>query len=145
MVTRSGAPGDAGSSRHAGAKKTVYFSARLPARTKSTLEKFARENRLSSSAAATQLLEEGLRMNRFPGIDFRWTPSGRQAHVTGTGLTAWEMHMIWTDHGRRVEKVLKNFPHLSAVQILAAARYIEAYPDEIPSTEPPPWARAVRV
>lgn len=123
----------------------AYFGARIPKRTRLALERYADERRLSASAAAAQLLEEGLRMERFPGIDFRWTPSGRKAHVTGTGLAAWEMHMIWESHGKSVEKILKNYPHLSAARIQAGAAYIEAHREEIPSMQRPAFARVVRV
>jgi uncharacterized protein (DUF433 family) len=123
----------------------TYFGARIPKKTKRELERYADEKKLSASAAAIQFLEEGLRMERFPGIDFRWTPSGRKAHVTGTGLTAWEMHLIWKSHGKSVEKVLKNYPHLTASQVQAGAAYIEAYPDEIPAMERPAFAKVVKV
>jgi hypothetical protein len=126
-------------------EKTVYFASRIPQGTRLELKKYAMTRRLSESAAAAQLLEEGLRMERFPGIDFRWTPSGRKAHVTGTGLAAWEMHLIWTSHGRDVGKVRRHYPHLTAAQLQAGARYIEAHPDEIPSMERPAFAKVVKV
>jgi uncharacterized protein (DUF433 family) len=124
---------------------TVYFASRIPKGTRLELKKYAKNRKLSESAAAAQLLEEGLCMERFPGIDFRWTPSGRKAHVTGTGLTAWEMHMIWQSHGRDVEKVHQNYPHLTAAQLQAGASYIEAYPEEAPSMERPSFAKVVKV
>jgi uncharacterized protein (DUF433 family) len=122
-----------------------YFGARIPKKTHLALERYAGEKKLSASAAAAQLLEEGLRMERFPGIDFRWTPSGRKAHVTGTGLTAWEMHLIWDSHEKSVVKILKNYARLSAAQIQAGAAYIEAHPEEIPSMERPAFAKVVKV
>ena len=127
------------------AEGSVYFSSRIPKRTRVELKKYAKAKHLSESAAASQLLEEGLRMERFPGVDFRWTPSGRKAHVTGTGLTAWETHSIWEAHGRSVERVRKNYGHLSAAQIQAGATYIEAHPEEIPSPERPAFAKVVKV
>jgi uncharacterized protein (DUF433 family) len=123
----------------------TYFGARIPKKTRLSLERYADKKGLSASAAAAQLLEEGLQMERFPGIDFRWTPSGRKAHVTGTGLAAWEIHMIWESHGKRVEKILKNYPHLFAPQIQAGAAYIEANREEIPSMERPVYAKVVKV
>lgn len=126
-------------------KRTTYFAARLPEETRSELERYARLHRLSASAAAAHLLEEALRMARFPGIDFRWEPSGRRAHVTGTGLAAWEMYMLWTAHGRSAGRVLKDYPHLTASQVQAGAGYIEAYPDEGPSGAPPAFAQTVKI
>src|SRR5579864_298377 len=121
-----------------------YLGARIPKSTRAALERYADRKRLSASAATAQLLEEGLRMEQYPGIDFRWTPSGRKAHVTGTGLSAWEMHMIWESHAKSAAKVLKNYPHLTAAQIRAGAAYIEAYPDERPSLERPAFAKVVK-
>ncbi len=123
----------------------TYFGARIPKVTRLALERYAGMKRLSASAAAAQLLEEGLRMERFPGIDFRWTPSGRKAHVTGTGLAAWECHLIWESHGRSVAKVRRNYPHLSAARIQAGAVYIEAHREELPSLERPAFAAVVKV
>lgn len=137
--------GTARKEKAAAGEGMAYFGARIPKKTRLALERYAGERRLSSSAAAAQLLEEGLRMERFPGIDFRWTPSGRKAHVTGTGLAAWEMHLIWESHGKSVGKILKNYPHLSATQIQAGAAYIEAHREERPSMERPAFARAVKV
>jgi uncharacterized protein (DUF433 family) len=124
---------------------SVFFSARIPGRTKEALETYAEARGASTSSVAARLLEEGLRMERFPGIDFRWTPSGRQAHVTGTGLSAWEMNMIWESHGRNVNRALKNYPHLKAAQIQVGSAYIEAYPREKPSIECLPFVQTVRV
>jgi uncharacterized protein (DUF433 family) len=123
----------------------TYFAARIPKSTRSALEEYAGRKRLSASAAAAQLLEEGLRMEQFPGIDFRWMPSGRKAHVTGTGLSAWEMHLIWESHGKSAEKVRKNYSHLTAAQILAGAAYVESYPGEKPAPGRPAFARVVKV
>jgi len=124
---------------------TAYFGARIPKKTRLSLERYADKKGLSASAAAAQLLEEGLQMEVFPGIDFRWTPSGRKAHVTGTGLSAWEIHMIWESHGKNVGKILKNYAHLSAAQVQAGAAYIEAHREEIPSMERPAFANVVKV
>lgn len=126
-------------------RRTTYFAARLPQETRAGLERYARLHRLSASAAAAHLLDEALRMASHPGIDFRWEPSGRRAHVTGTGLAAWEMHRIWRAHGGSAARVLKNYPHLTASQIQAGAAYIEAYPDEAPPGARPAFAQTVKV
>ena len=124
---------------------SVSFSARIPKVTLDTLKAYAKEAGMSTGAAAVQLLEEALRMIRFPGIDFRWSPSGRQAYVTGTGLTAWEMFMIWDAHKRSAARLLKNYPHLKPGQIQAGATYLQAFPEELPSLEPPPGMPVVRI
>ncbi len=126
-------------------KTAVFFSARIPRHTKEALDAYAGARDASASSVAARLIEEGLRMEHFPGIDFRWAPSGRQACVTGTGLSAWEMHLIWESHCRNIDRVLRDYPHLKAAQVQAGAAYIEAYPGEKPSPECPPFLQKVRV
>ena len=111
--------------------RTVHFSARLPKELAEELTELADHLGYSTSATAVRLLEEGIRMSRFPGIDFRSTPTGRAASVTGTGLAVWELSAIWEDHGRSIAKVRKNYPHLTGAQIAAAVRYAQAHADEI--------------
>jgi uncharacterized protein (DUF433 family) len=109
------------------------------------LREYAARRRISTSAAAAELLDEALRMQRFPGIDFRWTPSGRCAHITGTGLAAWEVYMIWEDHKGNLKAILRHYPSLRGDQVQAAVSYLQAYPDEMPSLEPPAYAKRVSV
>jgi uncharacterized protein (DUF433 family) len=127
---------------------SVPFSARLPRSTREGLREYARQSGTSESAAASRLIEEGLRMARFPGIDFRWAPTGRQPCVTGTGLTVWEMHEIWKAFGKRADKVVARYPHLAPAQIGAGVAYAEGYSHEMPRGMwgvKPPFAREVRV
>lgn len=131
-----------------GASGTVAFSARLPRDTTEGLKQYARENRVSTSAAAAQFIEEGLRMARFPGIDFRWAPSGRKPCVTGTGLSVWELFHLCEAFGENVERLLKHYPHLTAAKVNAGIAYARAYLDEMPRGDwgvKPPFAREVKV
>ena len=124
-------------------RKTVPFSARVPEDLVRQIRDYARRHGLTASQAAVHLLEEAVRMTLFPGIDFRTEISGRRAHVVGTGFAAWEVHMLWEGQGRNVERVLKHHPGLRAAQVLAAASYIEAYPEEKPEPFVPPPGFAV--
>ena len=118
-------------------RKSVHFNTRLSDRVTKMLRDYAARYRVSPSAAAAQILEEGLRMEHFPGIDFRPTVCGREPFVTGTGLTVWEMFHIWRDHKEEIRGVLRNYPHLKPVQINAAVAYAKAFPREEP---PDAWA-----
>lgn len=111
--------------------KSVRFSARLPKGVAKSLAAYAKLYRISVSEAAVRLLDEALRMTRHPGIDFRWTPVGRSAFVTGTGLTVWEFWMLWKDHGRDSRRLKRGYPHLTPAQIEAGAGYAEEYRQEI--------------
>jgi len=113
-------------------KRTVHFNARLPQDVSDELRRFAERRRISTSAAATQLLDEALRMDRFLGISFRWTAIGRQPVVTGTGMTVWELYHVWLDHKRDATAVLSNYPHLKASQVAAVAAYAKEYSKEEP-------------
>ena len=113
--------------------KGRQLSLRMPGDVLAELEEYLQRSGLSLSAALTQGMKEWLRVQRHSGIDFRWTPTGRKAHVTGTGLAIWELHNMWLDHGRNVEKLRENYPGLSKTQIAAAVKYAQEYPDEAPS------------
>ena len=111
--------------------KSVRFSARLPRDVAKSLAAYAKRYRISTSEAAVRLLDEALRTARHPGIDFRWTPVGRQAFVTGTGLAVWELWMIWRAHDKDRRRLDKGYPHLTPAQVGAAIGYAEAYLPEI--------------
>jgi len=113
-------------------RKTVHFNARLPQDVSEELRRFAERRRISTSAAAAQLLDEALRMERFPGVSFRFTASGRQPFVTGTGMMVWELYHVWLDHKREINDVVKNYPHLKASQVNVAAAYAKHFPREEP-------------
>lgn len=113
-------------------RKTVHFNARLPAEISEELHRFAERRRISISAAAAQLLDEALRMDRFPGVSFRFTPIGRQPFVTGTGMMVWELCHVLIDHKREVGAVLKAYPQLKASQVNVASAYSREFPHEEP-------------
>ena len=72
------------------AKRTKSFSARFSAEVIDLLD--ARSERLGESKArvAERLIEEGLRIEEFPGIVFRSGPTGRRAGIAG-GPHVWEI------------------------------------------------------
>lgn len=85
----------------------------------------------SWSATTAELLDEGIRMRRAPGIGFVDGPAGRRAVVAGTGLDVWEVVATWKDSGRNYEALRRNYPWLTEAQIRAALAYYEVYPAEI--------------
>jgi uncharacterized protein (DUF433 family) len=85
----------------------------------------------SWSAMTAELLEEGIRMRRAPGIGFVDGPAGRRAVVAGTGLDVWEVVATWKESGRGYEALRRNYPWLSEAQLRAALAYYEIYPSEI--------------
>jgi uncharacterized protein (DUF433 family) len=129
-------------------RKTVHFNARLPENVSNELRLFAERRRISISAAAAQLLDEALRMDKFPGVSFRFTAIGRQPFVTGTGMMVWELYHVWLDHKRDVQYVLRNYSHMKAPQVSAAVAYAKEFLHEEPPGfwgQRPPGVPVVRV
>ena len=85
----------------------------------------------SWSATTTELLEEGIRMRRVPGIGFVDGPAGRRAVVAGTGLDVWEVVATWKEGGGGQEALRRSYPWLTEAQLRAALAYYETYPSEI--------------
>lgn len=127
-------------------KAAVHFNVRLPGVLATEVSDYARRSGFTPSAAAIQFIQEGVRRERFPGIDFRSTAMGRQPHLTGTGLTAWEVYRIFLDHGRSEEKARRNFGHLTIERIRMGVAYAQEYLNEMPPTPPPPpFVKVVKV
>jgi hypothetical protein len=82
------------------------------------------------SALVSQLVDEGLKMRRFPGIIFRDGPTGRRAALAGS-LDVWELISILGDFADDDETVLATYPSLSDSVLKTARAYRAAYPDEI--------------
>ncbi len=127
---------------------TRQFNIRLPHQVRSALTRAAGRRGIPSSAVAIQALTEWTRTQEHPGIDFRWTPTGRLPHVVGTGLSVWEFLHLWKDHGENLESLLRNFPHLTRTQIQAAVTYAKVYAQDRPEDAfgtRPAFAREVKV
>jgi uncharacterized protein (DUF433 family) len=129
-------------------QSTLQFNLRLPERLQQELAEFVGKAGDSTSAVAITALKEWVRMQKFPGIDFRWSPGGRQPFVTGTGLTVWEVYHIWLDHDEDVEKIEKNYQNLKRARISVTVAYAKAFINEMPQGtfgKRPPFAREVKV
>jgi hypothetical protein len=79
------------------------------------------------------MLEEGLRVRRFPGVTFRDGPAGRRAGLVG-GPDVWEViRDVRAAPGRgqaRIRRVAGN-AGLSESQVRLAVDFYAAFPDEI--------------
>lgn len=85
----------------------------------------------SWSATTMELLEEGIRMRRVPGIAFAEGPSGRRAILAGTGLDVWEIIATWRAAACSDTVLRQSYPWLTEYQLRAALAYYELYPTEI--------------
>jgi uncharacterized protein (DUF433 family) len=139
-------PKGLGKFRRLRARAAAQFNLRLSKDLHATVKALAEKRGTTASAIAIQFIDEGARMALYPGIDFRWTPAGRAPHVTGTGLSVWEIFQIWFDHKGDLAKIQENYPHLTAAQINPTVAYAKTYAHEIPPPAPVPASfREVKV
>jgi hypothetical protein len=116
------------------AKRTKSFSARFSAEVVEMLG--ARSERLGESKArvAERLIEEGLRIEAFPGIVFRSGPTGRRAGIAG-GPDVWEVARdLKGVAGQGVADPIDAVARVSGLDrgvVQLAASYYAAYPDDI--------------
>lgn len=104
---------------------------RLPEELELEIQRESRARGQSWTGVALDLLSEGVRMRRSPGILFADGPAGRRAVVAGTGLDVWEIVRTWRESGEDYADTRANYPWLSEAQIRAALAYYELYPTEI--------------
>ena len=104
---------------------------RMPDPVEREIEREAERRGESFSAVASEVLKEGVRMRRVPGIAFTDGPSGRRPTVAGTGLDVWEIIASWKTVGETVDALLEEYDWLNEFQIRSALAYYRMYPDEI--------------
>lgn len=95
------------------------MSIRIPEETKARLDIAARAVGQSRSALMQRYIEEGLRMDKHPGIVFRPGPAGRRAGLAG-GPDVWE-----------IIQVVKNVETRGEGAIAEAASWLEVPPDRV--------------
>ncbi len=97
------------------------------------LEDECRRSGQSRSALAKQLLEEGLRMQRHPGIVFRPGATGRRPALAG-GPAVWVVGRIFRDWDGPPDEMTPFIMDSLAItedQVRVAAGYYAEYRDEI--------------
>lgn len=82
---------------------------------------------------AQRYIDEGMRLDRHPGIVFRDGPAGRRAVVIG-GPDVWEIvaaARTATERGERLIATLAERVGLSSEKIRIAVRYYAEFPEEV--------------
>lgn len=102
---------------------------RLTEPTAEELRFIARRERRSVSEIGARLIEEGLRQNRFPHIEFRSFNGERHACVQGA-LQVWQLVMVAKGYEMDGQKVAHHLC-LKPEQVQSALNYYKAYPSEI--------------
>lgn len=112
----------------AGVPKTI----RMPDDVRLPIEEEAHLSRRDFSSVVNEMLQEGIKMRRIPGVVFAESPSGgRVARVAGTGLEVFEVVQAYRSVENSWERLKEAFHWLSEMQLRAALAYAEAYPEEI--------------
>lgn len=82
---------------------------------------------------AQRYIDEGMRLDRHPGIAFRDGPAGRRAVVAG-GPDVWEIVVAARNAPERGEKVIDSLAERLGVppeRIRVGVRYYAEHPDEV--------------
>jgi uncharacterized protein (DUF433 family) len=95
------------------------------------IEQLAAETQSSAEAIIPQLVEEGLRLRRHPGIEFRDTAFGRRPYVIGSRLGVWDVVLIWRSQQEDHEATLRYLDHFAGWQLDAALDYYREFQAEV--------------
>jgi hypothetical protein len=112
------------------AARSMVFSMRLPTESGKRLKRMAHRHGWTPSDTSARLVEEGLRRSEFAFIDFRDSPSGRQAYVQGSTLAVWEVMLLVRSYKGKISAAAQHL-RWSEARIQAAVNYAEAFSDEI--------------
>ena len=107
-----------------------HYTLRLPVGTRTRLAQRARHAGLPERALAQRYLEEGLRHDAHPLIQFLDGPSGRRASMVGSGLDVWEVIATVRDNDGSLEEAAA-YLQIPLGLVQAAATYYGEYRDEI--------------
>lgn len=109
----------------------IALTLRLSDEDAEEVRRIARKERRSVSEVGARIIDEWLRQNRFPHIEFRSINGERVACIKGR-LEVWQVMMI-ARHYEGASKAIKTAEHLQLrpEQVQDAFHYAEAYPDEI--------------
>lgn len=110
---------------------TQCYDVPLDADLARSIEQLAAETHRSADALIAQIVDEGLRLRRHPGIEFRDTAFGRQPYVVGSRLGVWDVVLIWRAQHEDREATLRYLDHFAKWQLDAALGYYQEFPAEV--------------
>jgi uncharacterized protein (DUF433 family) len=109
---------------------TDHYTLRLAPGMRHRLAEWARRAGLPERSLAQRYVEEGLRHDAHPLIQFLDGPSGRRASLVGRGLDVWEVIATVRDNDGSVTQAAE-YLQVPAGLVEAAVAYYGEYRDEI--------------
>ena len=103
---------------------------KIPKALAAEAKRLADESGRDVQEALEELLEEGIRMRRVPGIVFADGATGRRARIAGTGLEVFELIGGYRSVGQDWDAFREAYHWLDERQLRAALDYYRAYPGE---------------
>ncbi len=107
-----------------------HYTLRLTPDTKQRLTERARRIRMAERTLAQRYVEEGLRHDLHPLIQFLDGPSGRRACLSGRGLDVWEIIATVRDNDGSIDAAA-DYLGVPAGLIDAAVIYYGEFPDDV--------------
>jgi uncharacterized protein (DUF433 family) len=111
--------------------KRVQKTVRIRDEVVRAIQEMAEATGRDFSAVANELLTEGVKMRRCPGIIFGDGPGGRRARIAGTGLDVWEIVATYKSLGGDLKRLRDAYHWLTESQLRAALGYYACFPEEI--------------
>jgi hypothetical protein len=96
-----------------------------------SVEQLAAETQCPPDAVIAQIVDEGLRVRRHPGIEFRDTAFGRRPYVVGSRLGVWDVVLIWKANQENRTATLQYLDPFAERQLDAALGYSQEFPGEL--------------
>ena len=110
---------------------STTLTLRLPDEDAAEVRRIAQKERRSVSEIGARIVDEWLRQNRFPYIEFRSINGERVACLKGR-LEVWQVIMVAQGYQNDVVRTARHLD-LQPEQVQAAFDYAAAYPEEIDS------------
>jgi uncharacterized protein (DUF433 family) len=107
-----------------------HYTLRLAPGTKQRLAERARRAGVAERTLAQRYVEEGLRHDVHPLIQFLDGPSGRRASLVGRGLDVWEVIATIQDNDGSIDATAE-YLQIPIGLVEAAVAYYGEYPEEI--------------
>ncbi len=109
---------------------TDHYTLRLAPGIRQRLADWARRSGMPERSLAQRYVDEGLRHDAHPLIQFLDGPSGRRASLAGRGLDVWEVIATIRDNNGSIT-LAAEYLQVPAGLVQAAVAYYGEYKDEI--------------